>query len=100
MNESKALSLIGLCYRAKKLCVGEDGVMYNLKKGKCKLVIVAKDASEKTIDKFDKKCFFYKTEMLVEFNSSDIANALGKPLVKIIGINDKGFKDALSESLK
>lgn len=100
MEVNKALSLIGLCYRAKKLALGEDGVLYNLKKEKCKLVIVAKDASIKTKDKFDKKCYFYNTKMICEFDSGELSKALGKPLVKIIAITDKGFSDALSKCLK
>ena len=63
-KREKALNLLGLAYRARKLINGDEVVTDNLQKGKCKMVIVARDASSRTIDKFQKKCFFYGTEQI------------------------------------
>ena len=47
-KEDKIYGLIGLAARARKLAYGYDSVVELIKKNKAKLVIVAKDASEKT----------------------------------------------------
>ena len=100
MDRQKALNLLGLAYRARKLISGEDSVIENLQKGKCQIVLVASDASSKTIDKFQKKCFFYNVEVCLEFKTEELSISLGKGLVKIIAITDSGFKKAFCENLK
>ena len=100
MNRIKALNLLGLAYRARKLINGEDNVIDNLQKGKCLMVIVASDASSRTIDKFQKKCFFYNVEVCFEFKTEELSKTLGKGLVRIIALTDSGFKKAFCENLK
>ena len=100
MDKIKALNLLGLAYRARGLINGEDNVIDNLQKGKCQMVIVASDASNKTIDKFQKKCYFYNVEVCLEFNTEELSHALGKGLVRIVALTDKGFKKAFCENLK
>lgn len=99
MDRTNVLNLLGLARRARKLVAGEDTVIRYLKDRKIKIVFVASDASEKQIDKFDKKCFFYETKMNNEFTSSELSNAIGKQNIKILGITDQGFLDALNKSL-
>lgn len=90
----KVLNLLGIANRAGCIVTGEDNVTVALSKNKLKIVFVANDASSKTIDKFDKKCYFYKVVCNLDFSSEELSSALGKPR-KIIGVSDKGFYDAL-----
>jgi len=99
-KREKALNLLGLAYRARKLINGDEVVTDNLQKGKCKMVIVASDASNRTIDKFQKKCFFYGTELNLEFTTEEISKALGKGLVKVVALLDEGFSNAFKENLR
>lgn len=99
LNRKKVLNLLGLANRAGKLVSGEDSVLRLLKQNELKLVFIASDASAKQIDKFSKKCFFYKTKLDNTFNCEELSSAIGKPMRKIIGITDEGFLKALNEYL-
>jgi ribosomal protein L7Ae-like RNA K-turn-binding protein len=89
------LNILGLAYKAGKLVVGEDAVLRMLKLKKLKLVLIAKDSSPKTIDKFDRKGFFYQTPISLEYTCEELSQALGKPMCKILGLTDQGFLEAL-----
>ena len=88
----KTLSTLGLAYRAKKLVLGEE-VLNQI--SDVKLIIIANDISEKSRERFLKKCNFYNIEYIDRFTSSEISNALGKNNVKVVGIIDEGFKETL-----
>ena len=61
-SKERKLNLLGLAFKAGKVTTGEDLVIKSMQHGKAKIVFVASDSSSSTIDKFDKKCFFYKVE--------------------------------------
>ena len=65
MEKVKALNLIGIAYRAKKIVNGYESVMATVTSGKAKCVIVASDASSKTIEAFSKKCYFYHVPIYI-----------------------------------
>lgn len=92
-NQIKLMNLLGLAYRANKIITSEKEVLRAIKTKKAKMVFVASDSSLKTIDRFDKKCFFHKIPLNLKLNSDELAHALGKNLCKIVTITDDGFKD-------
>lgn len=96
MDKNKVLNLLGLANRAGFVVSGEDNVILGMKKNKIKLVFIACDSSDNTIDKFERKCFFYKVEMKKDFSFDELSSSLGKPR-KIIGITDAGFVKAMKE---
>lgn len=98
-KSSNILNLIGLAYRAQKVTSGDKEVLRALKQNRVKIVFLANDASEKTFDRFNKKTFFYNVEMITDFTSDELSNAIGKPLCKILAINDQGFLEALKRTL-
>lgn len=100
MEKVKALNLLGLAYCARKACNGYDTVMMNITAKKANLVLVASDASEKTIETFSKKCFYYNIPMYTSFTSEELSKAIGRGLVKVLAISDKGFADSLVKLLK
>ena len=99
LSDQKTLKLLGLAKRANKLVTGEDAVINLLKQNKLKIVFVASDASLKQKDKFEKKCFFYKTQLNNNYTCDELSSAVGKPMCKILGVTDQGFTDALNKSL-
>ncbi len=86
------LTLIGLMYRANKLLFGET-VLENMS-SVCYL-IMANDASEKTKERYLKKCHFYNIDCLMDYSSSELSKSLGKKNIKVIGLIDKGFMKTL-----
>ncbi|MGD9605105.1 MAG: L7Ae/L30e/S12e/Gadd45 family ribosomal protein [Bacilli bacterium] len=96
-KQTKVLNLIGLAYRAKKLVTSEKEVLNVVKTDKAKMVFVASDASLKTKDRFDKKCFYHKVPLYLDFDSDQLAHALGKSLCKIVAITDAGFTDVVQK---
>lgn len=99
MDKIKALNLIGMAYRARKVVNGYESVMACVVSGKAKCVIIANDASGKTIEAFSKKCYFYHVPMCMDFNTDEISKAIGKGLAKVITITDNGFCKSLNKLL-
>lgn len=96
--KDKVLNLLGLATRARKIVSGEDTVVDAMRQKKAKIVFVASDASEKTIDKFKTKCFYYNVELNLEFNSDELSKSIGKSR-KILAIIDDGFYKSIKLSL-
>ncbi|MDY0063656.1 MAG: 50S ribosomal protein L7 [Bacilli bacterium] len=88
--KEKVLNLLGLAQRAGFIVSGEEANLLALQHGRLKILFVAKDASDRTKDKFNRKCYFYKVMCNFEFTSEELSSALGKQR-KIVGLTDQGF---------
>lgn len=97
---NKVFSYLGLAKRAQKVVLGTDAVLKNLHRLKTKLIIVALDASSATIDKVEKKGFFYKIPVIKKYSTDELSHALGVDNPKVIGINDQGFSQAILAELE
>lgn len=94
MND-KFLALLGFASKSGNLSFGADSVKESLKKKKAKLVIVAKDISDKS--KKEARFFAEKAsvEVLeVEYSIDVLSNATGKK-GGIISVNEIGFANAI-----
>lgn len=91
-----ALKLLGLIYRAKRMLLGEE-VLDNMRD--IKLILLASDISEKSKERYLKKCTYYKIDYLDCFTSEQLSSAIGKKIVKVIGITDSGFKKTLLDKI-
>ncbi len=89
-NKIKLLNLLGLANKGGKIVRGEDSVIALMRKGSAKIVFVASDSSEKTIENFKRKCYFYKVPCTSMLTSDEISMALGR-FNKIIALNDANF---------
>ena len=87
------LNTLGLAYRAKKVVLGEE-VLNRI--SKVKLIFLASDISDKSRERYEKKCHYYGIDHIDDYSSEELSRALGKNNVKVIGIVDKGFTDALT----
>ncbi len=92
---NKILSLLGLAKRAGKVIVGTDAVISKLQENKLNLIFVAKDASLATIDKIEKKAFYYDVKIIKSFTSDELSNCIGSNNNKVLGLSDKGFADTI-----
>ncbi len=87
----KVLMLLGLAKRAGKIIVGTDAVISKLRENKLKLIFVASDSSLSTIDKLEKKAFYYNVLVIKSFSSSELSHSLGILHSKVIAVTDEGF---------
>lgn len=97
MNQ-KLLNLLGLATKAGFVVSGEDSVIDAIRRNKAKIVFLASDSSSSSIDKFSKKCFFYKIELNTSLNSEEISHSIGKTR-KVIAITDTGFYKLIKKSI-
>ena len=95
----KILNYLGIARRAGFLISGTDAVIASLEK-KAKLVIVATDASDATKDKISRKCFYYKVNILQEFNTEELAIAVGQNNPKILAITDEGIANQIKKIIE
>ncbi len=92
---NKVYGLLGICSKAGKLISGTDIILENLAKKKVNLVIVAEDASEKTIKNIKYYCEKENVELFIYGNIMENSKAIGKHNRAIIGILDKNLADAI-----
>lgn len=96
---TRILNMLGLANKAGAIVSGEESVIKGLQEGNVKMVFVSKDASEATLDKFSKKCFFYHVDDIEIFTSDELSKAIGKER-KIVGITDNGFSKAIKKIME
>lgn len=88
MNNKKILGLLGLAARAREICFGADSVEQQIQKKKVHLVIVAKDSSDRTKEKFKNICEGNNIPIIIEGEIEVLSKAIGKSNKAIIGIED------------
>ena len=96
---SKALNLLGLAKRARKVVSG-DQLIPAIQNKSAKLVLVAGDASENPKKKICDKCSFYEREVIIVDSSAELNHAMGTANRMAVGIVDEGFAKSLSDCLK
>ncbi len=94
---NKVFNYLGLAKRAGKIVAGTDAVLKNLNKGQIKLIFLANDSSFATIDKVDKKAFFYNIPIIKKYSTDELGKSLGLNNPKVIGLTDTGFTKAILE---
>ncbi len=92
MND-KFLTLLGFASKSGNLSFGADSVKEALKRNKAKLVIIAKDISDKSRKEIK---FFTKDAPVMEadYDIEAISHAIGKK-AGIISVNEIGFANAI-----
>ena len=97
---NKVFNYLGLAKRAGKLVLGTDAVLKNLNRNHTHLIVLASDSSLGTIDKVEKKAFYYKIPVIKKYSTDKLAQALGTSNPKVIGVNDSGFTKAILAELE
>jgi len=94
---NKVYGLMGLCARAGKIVSGMDAVCDELKKNKIKLIIVAEDASEKTVSNVRYLAERKKIPIIMIGNIENNSKIIGKENRAIIGIKDKNISNGIEK---
>jgi len=87
----KILDYLGFAKASRKLLYGKQ-ILENL--AKVELVFLASDLSQKSKERFVKKCQSYQITYLDNFDSESISSAIGKS-VKTVALSDKGLAQAI-----
>lgn len=99
VNNTKVLRLIGLAMRAGKIKFGSDSCTEAIIKNKVKVLLIAKDASERTKTNFKKLCKDKSIPVYEEFEKYDLSYAIGKQNKVIIGVCDDNFSKEIIKIL-
>ena len=94
---NKIYGLLGLCARAGKVVSGMDAVSDEIKRNKVKLLIIAEDASAKTIDNIKYLADKKKIPIIVIGKIEENSKAIGKQNRAIIGIKDKNISNGIKK---
>lgn len=97
--KDKIIALLGMARRANKVVLGET-ILETLSSGKIQFIFIANDASAKTQERYLKKCHYYQINYCLDYNSNDLAAAIGRSNVKTVGIADEGFSKAIVKKLE
>ncbi|WP_427338696.1 L7Ae/L30e/S12e/Gadd45 family ribosomal protein [Caloranaerobacter sp. DY30410] len=96
---NKFYSFLGLGMKAGYLKSGEMGCEIAIKKRKCKLLIIASDASENTKNKFIKLTKRYGIKHIIYGDKIALGSSIGKGLISTIAICDDNFSKAIVKLL-
>ncbi len=93
----KAYDILGLAQRAGQVQSGDAAAEALIKKGRAKLVLLAKDASERTKEHFVNLAKFKKVHYIEGGEKLHLGIALGRSPRSVIVVTGEGFARRLSE---
>ena len=92
---SKTVRLLGLGLRAGNVVIGVAGVRAGLQRGKLFCVVLAADASQRTIDKVARLAEAKQVRVLRGPGADELGAGLGKPPVQAVGVSDPALARGL-----
>lgn len=99
MIDNKVYGLLGLATKAGKIAFGTDSCLDMISKRKVKLIIVAEDSAQRTIDNFKDKCIQKDIDFYIFGKKDDLSKAIGKLNKTVIGVKDKNLAGAIKKIL-
>lgn len=98
-DKEKFLKLLGIASKARKLILGTDAVLENIKSKKIDLVIIASDASEKTKEKIKYVCTNNGISVIEFSTIEELSLEVGKKNKAVIGIKDENFSKRVNRKI-
>ena len=92
---SKIVRLLGLGVRAGNVVIGVAGVRAGLQRGKISCVVLAADASQRTIEKVARLAEAKQVPVLRGPVADELGAGLGKPPVQAVGVSDPALARGL-----
>lgn len=92
---SKIARLLGLGLRAGNVVIGVAGVRAGLQRGKVLCVVLAADASRRTIEKVARLAEGKRVPTLRGPGAAELGAGLGKPPVQAVGVSDPALARGL-----
>lgn len=100
MNKDSFYSFIGIIQKAGKLASGYNSCIYEIIKDKCKLIIVAEDATENTKDKFLNMCSKKNIPIIVFGDKDKLGSSIGKDSRSVLAIKDENMSKVVKDMFK
>ncbi|HIT71186.1 MAG TPA: ribosomal L7Ae/L30e/S12e/Gadd45 family protein [Candidatus Scatovivens faecipullorum] len=94
---NKVYGLLGISSKAGKVISGTDIILEKMERKKVKLVIIAEDASEKTIKNMKYYCNKENVELIIYGNILENSKAIGKHNRATIAIIDQNLAIAIKK---
>lgn len=100
--QSKLLKYIGFARAAGALVMGTDLVLTSVRRRQARIVVLAADASARTVKQVKDKSSFYNVPVFpTEYTMEELAQAAGKTApVAVVAVTDAGFAAAIKGHLK
>lgn len=100
MNENKFYSFLGIIKKSGNLISGYNICEIEIKKNKCKLIIIAEDASLNTKRKFVELCEKMNIKYIVYGCKRKLGICIGKDETSVMGIENDGMSRVVLDMLK
>jgi ribosomal protein L7Ae-like RNA K-turn-binding protein len=84
---NRALSMLGLCARARKLISGEKACLQSIRSGGVYAVILDAGASDNAVKAITDACTYHNV-VLLRAPEFELGDAIGKPGRMVVGITD------------
>lgn len=98
-REVKLLNLLGLSRKANMLTLGFDATAEAICRGQVKLLVMATDISQNSLEKISKLIIEHKVPSISVLKSQDLGLALGREQLAIVGLTDSGLADKFTNIL-
>lgn len=85
---NKVYSMLGIARKGGNISIGYDVTCMDIKENKSKLVLIAKDASDKTKKNILFICDKYNIKYIEYGEKEVLGKSLGKKLVSVLSVND------------
>lgn len=95
-----AIGLIGLCRRAGKTACGEFAVQAEFKRGKCRLLIIAADSTEKVIEHYTRLSENAGVPYIIISDKHSLGAITKGPNRMVIAITDQKFAEGILKATK
>ena len=95
MKNDNVLSMLGLAKRGGNIVSGEFSVENAIRDGSAYLVVIAKDASDKTKKKFSDKCSFYNVPIAFYADKETLGKSIGCEIRTSAAVRDEGLAKSL-----
>lgn len=98
-SRNKVKSYMGFAKRSGNLVSGADTCIINMKKQKVKLLIIAEDISENSMDKMVSAAAAGGIQYRVYGTGEELSKAVGTSGKMTFGILEKGFADSIAREI-
>lgn len=100
MNEDKFYSFIGIIKKSGNLVSGYNNCIFEIKKDKCKLVILAEDASENTKSKFTGLCDRNQIPYIIYGSKEKLGTSIGMTPKSVVSVRSENMSKVVLNMLK
>ena len=99
MTKNKITGLLGIAAKGGNVSSGELAATEQIRAGRAKLVLIARDASDNTKDRFVSMCRGHKAPACSWQTKEELGRSIGKAERSVRVITDRGLADKIAQLL-